>query len=234
MDNIYNDGSYLKANKSWGIEDSSWKANQIIKIIKKNDINPKNIVEVGCGGGRILDSLSKKKYLQNVQFKGYDISNTAINLCNNIDNNKLKFYCKDLMSIENSNQSDLLLVIDVIEHVPDYISFANKCRTKAKYKIFHIPLDIHCSSVLRNSFLNQRYTLGHLHYFSAESAIALLKDTDHQIIDYFYTNVSFVNFKFYKSPKTTIANIPRWAFSKISKSLSARIFGGYSLLVLTK
>jgi hypothetical protein len=79
----------------------------------------------------------------------------------------------------------------VFEHVPDYIGFLEKCKPLAKYKIYHIPLDIHVSSVLRGSFVNARYSVGHLHYFSEESALATLKDTGHEIVDCFYTNGAF-------------------------------------------
>lgn len=127
-----------------------------------------------------------------------------------------------------------MLVIDVFEHIPDYLSFLEKCKLKAKYKIFHIPLDIHVSSVLRNSFVPTRYTIGHLHYFTYESALAVLKDTGHEIIDYFYTNGAIDLFKQHPSIKKAIANIPRFIFSKINIHLSAKLFGGYSLLVLTE
>ena len=105
-----------------------------------------------------------------------------------------------------------LLVIDVFEHIPDCMGFVEKCRAKADYKIFHIHLDIHVSSVLRNAFIGGRYTLGHLHYFTADSAIATLKDTGHEIVDYFYTNAAFGLFKQHPSLKTAIANDPRWLF----------------------
>ena len=70
------------------------------------------------------------------------------------------------------------------------MGFLEKCRAKAEYKIYHIPLDVHVSSVLRNAFIGGRYTLGHLHYFTADSAIATLKDTGHEIVDYLYTNAA--------------------------------------------
>ncbi len=135
---------------------------------------------------------------------------------------------------ENTQKFDVLLVIDVFEHVPDYMGFIELCKLKANYKIYHIPLDIHVSSVLRNSFVRNRYSIGHLHYFTADSALATLKDTGHEIVDYFYTSGSLGNFKHRPSIKTAIANVPRWLFSKLSLPFTARILGGYSLLVLAK
>jgi len=234
MNNIYTSGEYVATNQTWHAEDSAWKAEQIARIISRNSIHPSTITEIGCGAGVILEELSRKERLKEVQFTGYDISPQAIELCRRIEGKKVNFLCKDLLSEDNSSHCDVLLVIDVFEHVPDYLTFLEKCRRKAEFKIYHIPLDIHVSSVLRSAFVRGRYTLGHLHYFTAESAIATLKDTGHEIIDYFYTNGALGLFKHHPSIKRAVANGPRWLSSKFSLPFTARVFGGYSLLVLTK
>jgi hypothetical protein len=116
--------------------------------------------------------------------------------------------------------------------VPDYMGFVDKCRQRAKYKIYHIPLDIHVSSVLRNAFIRSRYDIGHIHYFTADSAIATLKDTGHEIIDCVYTDIAFGLFSEHPSFNKAIANVPRWLLSRLSVPFTARLLGGYSLLVL--
>lgn len=234
MSSIYTSGQYLATNQTWHAEDSAWKAEQILQIISNNDIHPATITEIGCGAGVILDELSKKEYFRDVRFEGYDISPQAIELCKKIERSRVNFVCQDLLSEGNSVHSDVLLVIDVFEHVPDYLTFLEKCRRKAEFKIYHIPLDIHVSSVLRSAFVRGRYTLGHLHYFTAESAIATLKDTGHEIVDHFYTNGALGLFKHHPSIKRAAANGPRWLSSKFSLPFTAKVFGGYSLLVLTR
>ena len=234
MSNLYTSGEYLKKTESWHAEDSPWKAQQIMLMLRKNDIHPKRIAEIGCGAGLILDELSKQAYLQDTQFKGYDISPQAIELCRKIGSKRVDFVCQDLFAECQAEPFGVLLVIDVVEHVPDYVGFIEECKTKAEYKVYHFPLDIHVSSVLRNSFVRERYAYGHLHYFTAESVIAALKDTDHQIIDYFYTYSAFQLFKHHPSTRKAIAHGVRWLASKWSVSLTARVFGGYSLMVLAK
>jgi SAM-dependent methyltransferase len=236
MSLIYETGKYLEATgNTWHSEDSPWKATQILSVITDNNIIPKKIVEVGCGAGQILVELSKQKYLKDCQFYGYDISPQAIELCPKNSRN-CYFKQQNFLSEESekNHKFDVLLIIDVFEHVLDYMGFVEQCRSRARYKIFHIPLDIHVSSVARNSFFNTRHSVGHLHYFNADTALATLKDTGHEILDYCYTSGSFGVFSQHPSIKTAIANVPRWLFSKFSIPLSARIFGGYSLLVLTK
>jgi SAM-dependent methyltransferase len=232
--NIYVNGQYLENTQTWHTEDSPWKADQIAKIISRNNINPVTIAEIGCGAGNILGELSKKELFKNSQFQGYDISSQAIELCKEVESERVNFFCEDLLSDSIPCYFDVLLIIDVFEHVPDYMRFISKCRLKAQYKIYHIPLDIHVSSVLRNSFITTRYSIGHIHYFTADSAIAALKDSGHEIVDYYYTNAAFDLYSQHPSIKKKIANIPRWIISRFSVSLTARLLGGYSLLVLTK
>lgn len=240
ISNMYTSGEYLDATgQTWHSEDSPWKAEQIARIINRNGVHPKTIAEIGCGAGLILERLSKQPSLKDSQFKGYDISPHAIKLCETIDSENCSFFCRDILAdaIDDTQKFDLLLAIDVVEHVPDYMGFLSKCRHRADYKIYHIPLDIHVSSVMRNAFIRNRYTIGHLHYFTAESAIASLKDTGHDIVDCFYTSGCFGLFKSHlsiRSIKTAVANVPRWFLAKFSVPFTARVLGGYSLLVLAK
>jgi len=156
MGNIYTDGKYLEVTQTWHSEDSPWKARQIKKIIDKNCLQPSNIAEVGCGSGAILDELSKLPGFQDALFEGYDISPQAIEIAKRIENDRVAFFQEDILK-NNEKEFDVLLVIDVFDHVPDYMGFVERCRVKAKYKIYHIPLDIHVSSVFRNSFIKNRF-----------------------------------------------------------------------------
>jgi hypothetical protein len=125
-------------------------------------------------------------------------------------------------------------MLDVFEHVPNYMEFLEKSKNLAKHKIFHIPLDLHVSSVLRNSFMRERYTIGHIHYFTADSALATLCDTGYVIKDYFYTNSAIELFTKHPTIKKAVANIPRAVLSVFSVRLTARLLGGYSLMVLAE
>lgn len=108
-----------------------------------------------------------------------------------------------------------------------------KLRKKAQYKIFHIPLDISVSSVVRSKpILVARQKVGHLHYFTKETALATLSDNGYEIIDYFYTAGS-INLNV-KSIKTFLAKVPRLMLYNLNQDIAVRLLGGYSLLVLTK
>ena len=100
--------------------------------------------------------------------------------------------------------------------------------------MYHIPLDIHVSAVLRASFLKARVSVGHIHYFTAESALATLTDTGHKILGSFYTDGGTALASQNPSWKRSLANVPRRLISLASTAWAARLVGGYSLMVLTE
>lgn len=232
MEDIYVSGSYRDLNESWHIEDSKWKANEIQSLLNKSTIVPEKIVEIGCGVGGILESLALMPTYANSSFAGYDVSEIAIEICKKDRIKTIDFFCEDLLLDQKLEPFDLLLAIDVFEHVPDYMGFLSKCSQMSKYQMYHIPLDLHVSSVARGSFLRGRNSVGHLHYFSSESALATLADTGHKVIDHAFTSGATDLFFVHPSMRKAIANIPRGVLSRVSKKYAARLFGGYSLLVL--
>lgn len=96
---MYTTSEYIEKNPTWHIEDSSWKAKQILKIIKNNKLQPHSICDVGCGAGEILNQL----YLQmpnDVSFAGYEISPQAFELYERRKKDRLCFYLKNLLEDE--------------------------------------------------------------------------------------------------------------------------------------
>lgn len=226
----YNDGEYFKYNPTWSVENSAWKAEKINQILKKENIVPDSVCEIGCGAGEILNCLHSK--LPHTEFYGYEISKQAFELCKTRGKDRLNFKLEDLLADSNTDYYDLLLIIDVIEHVEDYFSFLRKCKGKAKLKLFHIPLDMNIQGVLRTTpILTSRKMSGHLHYFSKETALASLQECGFKIIYYSFTHGS-IELK-NRTFKNKILDIPRRLFYHISEDLTARLFGA-SLLVLAE
>lgn len=122
QDKRYLGSQYLKNNPTWHTEHSSWKAQQIIKMLKKHNLNPTSICEIGCGAGQILNNLSKE-LPDNVKFYGYDISPDAFSLSQQIINPRIQFYLKNFFEEESILVFDLILVIDVVEHIENYLQF---------------------------------------------------------------------------------------------------------------
>lgn len=231
-DDIYIDGTYLNNNPEWGIKDSEWKAKTILELVRKNNLLIRNVTEVGCGAGGILESLSKKME-KNVSFVGYDISPQAIAFAKQKEKENLHFFNEKYGS-DNSIHTDLLLVIDVFEHVDDYYTFLENMKKKSDYFIFHIPLDLSCRTILKpHVLLQQRETVGHIHYFSKEMVLWFLKDKGYEILDWHYTKPVVDeepsnNFK--RRIKKSLRNL---SFS-VNEDTTAKFFGGYSMMILAK
>ena len=125
-------------------------------------------------------------------------------------------------------------MIDVFEHVPDYIGFINKCKDRATYKIYHIPMDISVFGIMINNFKKLRQHVGHIHYFNKETALATLRDSGQEIVDWFYTKGALEIDNKGLSFAGKIVNFMRRIAYKISPNRAVNTFGGFSLLVLTK
>ena len=230
MAHMYRDGTYLDNNPTWHEEDSTWKARQIKKIIESNALVPNKICEVGCGAGEILNQLSGQ-YTE-TEFYGYEVSPQAYKLCKKKSKTNLTFQLLDLLD-ENLAYFDIALAIDVFEHVEDYFGFLKKLRQRAKYIIFHIPLDLSVQTVLRSSpILQSRTSVGHIHYFTKETALETLRDTGYEIVDCFYTGGSLELPN--RGWKANLLKVPRKLAFAVNKDLAVRVLGGYSLLVLAK
>lgn len=228
---IYSEGQYLENNPTWHAEDASWKASRILSIIQRNKLILKSICEVGCGSGEILSYLHSK--IQNIELTGYEISPQAFEICREKTKEKLTFYLGNLFDEHKISYFDLILCIDVFEHVEDYIGFLKQLSSKSQYFIFHIPLDMSVSSVLRNTpIMEARNKVGHLHYFSKETALSTLENSGYKIIDKFYTSGSIDLTS--TSMKTSLAKLPRFLLYKINPDLAARLLGGFSILVLAQ
>jgi len=231
--NIYTNGEYFENNPTWDVEDSPWKADIINSLIERNRISANKIVEVGCGAGEILTSLAEKN--PDIKtLKGYDISPQAISLAENRKSQRVQFYLGDFINGDQRTSVDVILVIDVLEHVSDYYGFLQKLKSKSRYFVFHIPLDLSCRTILKPYIMHQqRKAVGHLHYFSEEMVWWFLKDSGFTVIDWEYTK-PVTDIRESGSFKQYIKKKLRNVSYNINKKKSVKLWGGYSLMILAK
>ncbi len=184
-----------------------------------------------CGVGEILSQL-QASLSKDCTFRGYDISPQALELAQQRANERLQFELKDI-SADQTAFFDLMLIIDLIEHLEDYLGFLRKIKTNSRYKILHIPLDLSAQSVLRSGrILKDRKDFGHIHYFTKETALQSLVDTGYKIIDHMYT-ATRVDLKA-QSIKGQLSKLPRQILFAFNPDFLVRLLGGYSLMVLAE
>lgn len=220
-------GEYYKHNPSWHVEYSPWKAGNIHRFLQQRQLQPSTICEVGCGAGEVLRQLQMKMD-DSCTFSGYDIAPVAIELAKTRENERLHFHLADYGAIDTP-YVDLLLALEVVDHVEDCFGFLRMLKHKAEWKIFSFSLDISVQSAVRaGAFDQRRRHHSHLHHFNKETALGLLEYTGFEIVEYCYT----ASLAFSRAAK--LGKPVRSTFFKITPELTVRLFGGYSLLVLAR
>jgi SAM-dependent methyltransferase len=233
---IYQDSRYLTANPDWHEADAPWKAAQILRLLDRNKprpdriapdrIAPDRIADVGCGTGAILDRVTE---VLGGTGDGYEIAPAAFARAERRARDGLRFHLRDLLATDAVY--DLVLAIDVFEHVDDYIGFLRALRRHARRHVFHIPLDMNAQNVMRRGpILKTRREVGHLHYFMKDTALATLEYAGYRIDDWVYTVHAEAAPR--SGPLWRLARLPRALGLRISPDLSVRLLGGVSLLVL--
>jgi SAM-dependent methyltransferase len=228
MSSIYTDGAYVRKHPSWHVEDSPWKAQQVIKILKRNSLAPSTIAEIGCGAGEVIRRISLA--LPEARCRGFEISADAFTLTHGRETENLSYRLCDLRDI--AEHFDLVLLIDVIEHVEDCFGFLRSLRPRTQYIVAHIPLDLSVLSLLINTPLANRRSAGHIHYFTKSTALALLSDTGYTVLDCFHPTDG--NWLPKKGWRSRLISPFRAAGNQIAPGLSAMVLGGSSIMVLAR
>ena len=233
--NMYLDGTYLaNTGGTWNTDDCPFKARYIAEILRRNAIKPATVCEVGCGAGEILNQLATVHgawFGPDTRFAGYDIAPTAIEMAQPRAGERVSFHCQDLF--ETRDRFDLMLTIDVIEHVEDYFSFLRQLRDRASHHVFHIPLEMSSQMIAQGEPLMwARRAVGHIHHFNKDTAVAALEDTGYEVVDYLYTP-GYAELPV-NSLKRAIARLPRKLLFPLKPDLAVRLLGGYSLMALAR
>ncbi len=245
LEQIYTTGEYLEKNPTWHVDESPWKVREVNRMLTRNCLTPKTICEVGCGAGEIL-RLMQQRMSHECMFWGYEISPQAYALCQTKANERLHFKLGDIQQ-EQGDSYDLILIMDVLEHLEDYFSFLRQLQPKSQYKIIQLPLDISVRSVLLGQMIDYRQAYGHLHYFTKELALQMLRDMNYEVLDYAYTRDSLavpwhhlrqdpkaVAHRLLGNARRSVTSIPARLIFRVNRDIAERIFGGWRLLILVR
>ena len=200
------------------------------RLLVTNGIRPETLCDVGCGTGAVLEHLAGL-LPASTRLVGYEPSAQALALAPERRSQAVSLVLGD--GLADDETFDLMLMLDVFEHVEDYFGLLRRSVRKARWAVFHIPLDVSVQAVLRaKPFLAAREQLGHLHFFTRETALATLADTGFDVLDERFTAGRLE----LAMPSTAarLARLPRGALWRVSPGWAARLLGGFSLLVLAR
>lgn len=224
----YFNSHYLKNNPTWHKEDAHWKASFVVKMLEENNIQPQSICEIGCGSGEVLSALGE--IYKQAELTGFDISPDAAQFWNSHKDKSIQFINDDFLSLNNKTY-DVILLLDVLEHMTDPFTFLLSLHNKARYYLIHFPLDLSVLSIVReNKLLDVRKSLGHIHYFTKNLALQIVKESNFHVVSHSYSGAMFSSPQ--KTWKTLLASIPRFIAYILNKDLGVRLLGGETLFVL--
>jgi 2-polyprenyl-3-methyl-5-hydroxy-6-metoxy-1,4-benzoquinol methylase len=229
MSNIaatYTDGSYARKNPKFGDDNADWKIANALNAIKQFGIAHTTVAEVGCGAGAIIQGLALKLSVDRAV--GYEPMPEAFAVAKQRETDRLRFVNGSVEDIADT-VFDLALCFDVFEHVEDCYQFLRSLRRIASGFLFHIPLDMSVQMVARmKPIMRARASVGHLHYFSKDTALQTLVDCGFRIGGWFYTCGAEGN---YGGRAYQLLKWPRKIAYCVHKDLAVRFLGGYSLMV---
>lgn len=198
-------------------------------MLRRNSVVVRDIVEVGCGAGAVLAEL-QRNLPSDAEFVGYDIAPAAIDFARPLANAKLRFVQGDFVSTLLP-PADLLLILDVVEHVDDDRAFLRALRPRAARHIIQLPLDLSLLSRLQPERLRwAKESVGHLHYYSKSTALALVEQAGYRVLDWFFTAVE-LDLPPPENQQQRLRFLRRIG-RRLGPSFTASVLGGFSVLVL--
>jgi hypothetical protein len=232
VEDRYLGGGYLEENPDWHRTEAPWKAANVSTMLADNSLRPTTLCEIGCGSGDVLVHL--QRLLPHTQLSGFDIAPQAQRFWQRAPGaeSNIQFTLGDFHQLNRAHY-DVLLMLDVFEHVRDPFSFLEKSRSHATHFVFHIPLDLSASSVARGTpLLDARRRVGHLHYYTKDLALETLTDSGYEVLSWRYTGAA-LNAPG-RSLKARLAALPRRLAYAINRDAGVRLLGGDTLMVLAR
>jgi SAM-dependent methyltransferase len=226
--NRYLNDEYRAHNPTWDVEDSPWKAALAKGMLERGRISPRSFCDVGCGAGFVLAEL--RRSYADAELYGFDIAPALPDFWKRHEGSAIQFELGDFVA-SNSRHYDVVLCLDVIEHIPDPFAFLSGIRGSANYFVFIIPLDLSAMTVARERpLLRQRREVGHIHYFTKNLALSLLRECGYSVVEWSYSGAALRAPR--KTWKTRLAVLPRLLAQVPNRDFGVRLLGGETLVVL--
>lgn len=226
----YTSGEYLAETTDWHEGRAEWKAEQVARMLAKHQIEPRSICDIGCGTGGVLDSLGSIMSTEPA-LTGYEVASQPFDLAPADRRERIELINGSYD--DDDRRFDLLLALDVFEHLEDYYGFLRNIRVKAPLAIFHIPIDTAVTTVLRpGPAVRSVHTVGHIQHYMPALALETLRYAGYTVLDHEYTVPA-------RGAKPTsmrgwVGKLARLSLARLNVDLAARLVTGFSLLVLAE
>jgi predicted TPR repeat methyltransferase len=178
-----------------------WKVRKLIQLIPA-ELKFRNVLEVGCAFGVLLNTLGERL---NIRLRsGIDISQENINVARTLYpdccffQGTLEEYINVKTSEKNDYYFDLIVLSDIIEHLPDDLGFMKMVRGMSSYVLLNLPLEK--SFKTKNREYGEQDLSGHLRSYDIDLANRLVNMAGFEVVNSF-TAMASSDKKFYEMYK---------------------------------
>jgi SAM-dependent methyltransferase len=221
---------------------ADWKARNLVKLVPEN-FNAGNILEVGCAFGVLLNNIADRLQVKtrigvDISGKSIDVANKLFPDCDFFQGTFDEFREARLLG-NTDKRFDLVILSDIIEHVPDDLGFLKSVKNYSSYVLLNLPLEKSFST--RNRQYGEHDPSGHLKCYDKTLAVELVTDAGFEIASSF-TATAFFDSQFYevykrnRGTRVTMKPLPMKIFWTVfyflqdkvklfSRSMTDKIYG---------
>lgn len=175
----------LEKESKWLRRGAADKAKSIEKLLKRNNIEPINILELGCGTGAVITECQRRNLAKN--YIGVDYTQEAIDYMQK-HSEGIETMQGDITdpNFDIVGTYDVVVLTHVLEHLENPAHFLDATRRllKFSYAIIEVPLEDlivgKLKSILKNRISNKA---GHVQFFTAHTFEHLLSSNGFKIVD---------------------------------------------------
>lgn len=243
---LYTTDQYLHQHPDIHEADSPWKISKILPFVdtfaRECSKTTVTVLDVGGGAGLILKAVAD--YLSHAHGKTVvkyclDLSPAILDRQKATNPDAAKAIVGDIAHTPFVDKEvDLLLMIDVLEHVTDPAQTLHEIARISRYALFKVPLEdtvyYHCMDCLTRGKFRERIiaSIGHINIYSLDSLPKQLRDHCGEVMETNITNVYRYLLRTPLSLSNRLFQLAGWMVGRLSPSLAARLFHDYMMVLV--
>lgn len=170
----------------------AWKVKNLCSLVSRSQ-SFANVTEVGCAMGILLNKVADSLRIKDRT--GIDISSENVKLASELFpecsffRGTFEEYIKHPEYMDLVEKTDLVVLSDIVEHIPDDKAFMRSISKVSRYVLFNLPLE----KCFRNRKRNYGTSdpSGHLRNYNEKDASALVNAAGFKVIKSFTDNAHF-------------------------------------------